>query len=44
MRMWQGLQTITDDKAKRSRELPSNTSLPVMAADNVPLYSYVDDP
>ena len=41
---WQGLQTITDYKGKRSRELPSNTSLPVMAADNVPLYSYVDDP
>ena len=27
-RMWQGLQTITDNKAKHSRELPSDTSLP----------------
>ena len=27
-RMWQGLQTITDDKGKHSRELPGDTSLP----------------
>ena len=27
-RTWQGLQTITDYKAKHSRELPSNTNLP----------------
>jgi hypothetical protein len=26
--MWQGLQTITDDKGKHNRELPSDTSLP----------------
>uniref|UniRef100_A0A8C7DD60 Sorting nexin C-terminal domain-containing protein n=1 Tax=Oncorhynchus kisutch TaxID=8019 RepID=A0A8C7DD60_ONCKI len=26
--MWQGLQTITDYKGKRTRELPSDTSLP----------------
>jgi hypothetical protein len=26
--MWQGLQTITDDKGKPSCELPSDASLP----------------
>ena len=26
--MWQGLQTITDNKGKHSRKLPSDTSLP----------------
>jgi hypothetical protein len=26
--MWQGLQTITDNKGKHRRELPSDTSLP----------------
>jgi hypothetical protein len=26
--MWQGLQTITDDKGKHRQELPSDTSLP----------------
>jgi hypothetical protein len=26
--MWQGLQTITDNKGKPSRKLPSDTSLP----------------
>ena len=26
--MWQGLRTITDNKGKHSRELPSGTSLP----------------
>ena len=28
LRIWQGLQTITDYKGKHSRELPSDTSLP----------------
>jgi hypothetical protein len=28
LRMWQGLQTITDYKGKHSRELPSHMSLP----------------
>ena len=27
-RMWQGLQTITDNKGKHSRELPSDIRLP----------------